>query len=65
MKVVRLPAIHHDANAVFISGKDKSILIDTGTAWYQSLQVERLKSHLDRKTLDMILLSSRRYPCCG
>ena len=65
MKIVRLPAIHHDANAVFISGTKKAILIDTGTAWYQSLQVERIKSHLAGKTLDMILLSSRRYPCCG
>lgn len=65
MKIVRLPAIHHDANAILVIGSEQAAVIDTGTAWYQALQVERLKSHLEGKKLHHILLTSRRYPCSG
>lgn len=65
MKIVRLPAIHHDANAVLVMGSEQAVVIDTGTAWYQALQVERLKSHLEGRELHNILLTSRRYPCSG
>ena len=65
MKVVRLPAIHHDGNAVIVSGRLGSLLIDAGTSWYQSLQVERIRGQLGDKPLDRIALTTRRYPCSG
>ncbi|HJM55628.1 MAG TPA: MBL fold metallo-hydrolase [Poseidonia sp.] len=65
MKVVRLPAIHHDGNAVIVSGRLGSLLIDAGTSWYQSLQVERIKGQLGDGVLDRIVLTTRRYPCAG
>ena len=65
MKVVRLPAIHYDGNVVLVSGTMGSVVIDTGTSWYQALQVERLKGQLDGRSLDRILLTSRRFPVCG
>ena len=39
MRVLRLPAIHHDANLVVVGGSIGTILIDAGTSWYQGLQV--------------------------
>lgn len=65
MKVVRLPAIHYDGNVVLVSGTMASAVIDTGTSWYQALQVERLKGQLNGRTLERILLTSRRFPVCG
>ena len=65
MKIVRLPAIHHDANAVLVIGTSSAVLIDCGTAWYQALQVERLQTHLGDVPLKHILLTSKRYPCSG
>jgi glyoxylase-like metal-dependent hydrolase (beta-lactamase superfamily II) len=65
MKVVRLPAIHHDANIIIVSGTLGAVLIDAGTAWYQGLQIERISGILDSIPLDHILLTSRRYPCAG
>ena len=66
MRVVRLPAIHHDANLVIIDGSVGNLLIDAGTSWYQGLQVERVKGLLEEGApLDRILLTSKRYPCAG
>ena len=70
MRIIRLPGIHHDANAVIFSGSESNILVDAGTTWYQMLQVERIKGHLNQKgnseqKLDRILLTSRRYPFAG
>lgn len=65
MKVVRLPAIHYDGNVVLVSGSMASVVIDTGTSWYQALQVERLKGQLNGRTLERILLTSRRFPVSG
>ena len=66
MRVLRLPAIHHDANLVVIEGSIGNLLIDAGTSWYQGLQVERIKGVLGEKaSLDRILLTSKRYPCSG
>ena len=65
-QVLRLPAIHHDANLVVVSGSMGNLLIDAGTSWYQGLQVERIKGVLGvDSTLDRILLTSKRYPCSG
>ena len=49
MRVLRLPAIHHDANLVVLGGSIGTILIDAGTSWYQGLQVERIKGLLTVK----------------
>ena len=63
MRVLRLPAIHHDANLVVVGGSMGSLVIDAGTSWYQGLQVERIKGVLGEEgRLDRILLTSRRYP---
>lgn len=66
MRIVRLPGIHHDANAVLLMGKREAILIDSGTAWYQLLQQERIAGQLgDEVNLREIILTSRRYPFSG
>lgn len=65
MKVTRLPGIHHDGNVVLVSGALGHVLIDAGTSWYQSLQVERLTGLLGEQGLDRILLTSRRFPVSG
>ena len=70
VRIVRLPGIHHDANAVIFSGSESNILVDSGTTWYQMLQVERITGHLNSnpkvpQSLDKILLSSRRFPFAG
>ena len=65
MKVVRLPGIHHDGNVVLISGSLGHLLINAGTSWYQSLQVERVLGQLGEASLDRILLTSRRFPVSG
>ena len=65
VKVTRLPGIHHDGNVVLVSGTLGHVLIDAGTSWYQSLQVERLLGQLPEEVLDRILLTSRRFPVSG
>ena len=49
MRIIRLPGIHHDANAVIFAGNESNVLIDSGTTWYQMLQVERITGHLKHK----------------
>ena len=66
MRIVRLPGIHHDANAVLLMDSKEAILIDSGTAWYQLLQQERIIGQLgDELQLKEIVLTSRRYPFSG
>ena len=66
MRIIRLPGIHHDANASLVVGKEEAILIDAGTSWYQMLQVERIKGHIEEgPPLSNILLSNRRFPFSG
>ena len=70
MRIVRLPGIHHDSNVILVVGTLGNIMIDSGTSWYQSLQLERVRGILDneqnkKRTIDRILLTSRRFPCSG
>jgi glyoxylase-like metal-dependent hydrolase (beta-lactamase superfamily II) len=66
MRIVRLPGIHHDANATLLIGKESALLVDSGTAWYQLLQEERIRGQLgDTISLEKIILTSRRYPFSG
>ena len=66
MRIVRLPGIHHDANAVLLMDSEEAILIDSGTAWYQLLQQERIVGQLGEDLkLREIVLTSRRYPFSG
>ena len=66
MRIVRLPGIHHDANAVLLMGSNEAILVDSGTAWYQLLQQERIIGQIgDEIKLREIVLTSRRYPFSG
>jgi len=66
VRVLRLPAIHHDANLVLIVGSLSTIVIDAGTSWYQGLQVERIKGIIGEDgSLDRVLLTSKRFPCSG
>jgi glyoxylase-like metal-dependent hydrolase (beta-lactamase superfamily II) len=66
VRIVRLPGIHHDANATIFAGSESSLLVDAGTTWYQMLQMERISGHLENSNpLERILLTSRRYPFSG
>ena len=65
MRIVRLPGIHHDSNVVVLIGNAGNLLIDSGTSWYQSLQIERILGVLGEDKLERILLSNRRFPCSG
>ena len=70
MRIVRLPGIHHDSNVIIAIGTLGQIIIDSGTSWYQSLQLERVigileEAELNQKSIDRILLTSRRYPSSG
>ena len=66
MRIVRLPGSHHDANAVLLIGFEEAILMDSGTAWYQLLQQERIIGQCgDACKLREIVLTSRRYPFSG
>ena len=66
VRIIRLPGIHHDANAVIMAGSEDSLLIDTGSSWYQMLQVERIAGHTEGvNPLSRILLTSRRFPFSG
>ena len=50
MRIVRLPGIHHDSNIVLAVGKLGTILVDSGTSWYQALQIERILGILSKTT---------------
>ena len=66
MRIIRLPGIHHDANAVIFSGRESNVLVDAGTTWYQMLQTERIAGHIEGIVeLERILLTSRRFPFSG
>ena len=66
MRVLRLPGIHHDSNVIIVVGAAGALLVNAGTSWYQTLQVERVRGLLgEGVALDRILLSSKRYPCSG
>ena len=66
MRVVRMPGIHHDANATLVAGSQGTVLIDVGTSWYQLLIQERIVGQLKGvETLDAILLTCRRFNHCG
>ena len=66
MRLERLPGIHHDSACIVLSGTESSFIIDSGTSWYQTNLVERLKPHLEgRPKVEAILLSHRHYDICG
>ncbi len=66
MRVVRMPGIHHDANATLVIGSRGSVLIDVGTSWYQLLIQERILGQLKGvEELEAILLTCRRFNHCG
>ena len=62
MRIVRLPGVHHDANAILILHQGASVLIGAGTNWYQALQVERIRGQLDGcSEPTLLLLTSKRF----
>ncbi len=66
MRLERLPGIHHDSACIVLSGTESSFIVDSGTSWYQTNLVERLKPHLDgRPKVEAILLTHRHYDTCG
>ncbi len=70
MRIVRLPGVHHDSNIVLVIGTLGCVIIDSGTSWYQALQLERIQGILadhddENSVVDRILLTSRRFPCSG
>ncbi len=61
-----MPGIHHDSNSVLLEGSNSAVIVDTGTSWYQLLQMERINSNLKNvDKIDAILLTSRRYSNSG
>ena len=46
MRIVRFPGIHHDSNVILVIGTLGCVIIDSGTSWYQSLQLERIQGIL-------------------
>ena len=66
MRLERLPGIHHDSACIIVSGKAATVIIDTGTSWYQSNLLERIRPHIkDRSEVTSILLSHRHFDTCG
>lgn len=66
MRIIRLPGIHHDSNAIIFAGKEANVLVDTGTNWHQMLQVERIIGHIgEDSTIEKVLLTSQRFPFAG
>ena len=66
MRLERLPGIHHDSACIIVSGKDATVIIDTGTTWYQSNLLERIRPHIKgRSKVSSILLSHRHFDTCG
>ena len=66
MRVERLPGIHHDSACIVISGSESTVIVDSGTSWYQSNLVERLTPHLEgRAPVEAILLTHRHFDTCG
>lgn len=66
MRIVRLPGIHHDANATLVMGNVGNLLIDVGTSWYQLLIHERLVGQIpEGGGLSAILLTCRRFNHAG
>jgi len=66
MRLERLPGIHHDSACIVLSGTQSSFIIDSGTSWYQTNLVERLRPHLaGRPKVEAILLTHRHYDTCG
>lgn len=66
MRVERLPGIHHDMSCIVVSGTESTVIIDPGTAWYQTNLEARLAPHLEgRAPVTAILLTHRHYDACG
>lgn len=66
MRILRLPGIHHDANAILVSGSDSTMLVDVGTSWYQLLVEERVRGRLlESQAIDGIILTCRRFNHAG
>ena len=66
MEVIRLPGIHHDTSISIVAGSKRSILIDSGTSWYQVNVEERIKTKInDLPNLEAILLTHRHYDTAG
>jgi len=66
MRLERLPGIHHDSACIVVSGTMSTIIVDSGTSWYQTNLVERLLPHLEgRAPVEAILLTHRHYDTCA
>jgi len=66
MRLERLPGIHHDSSCILISGTKSTVIVDSGTSWYQSNLVERILPHLEgRAPVEAIFLSHRHFDSCG
>ena len=66
MRLERLPGIHHDSACIVVSGTESTVIVDSGTSWYQTNLVERLLPHLEgRAPVEAILLSHRHFDSCA
>ena len=66
MRLERLPGIHHDSACIVVSGTKSTVIVDSGTSWYQANLIERLAPHLDgRAPVEAILLTHRHFDTCA
>jgi glyoxylase-like metal-dependent hydrolase (beta-lactamase superfamily II) len=66
MRLERLPGIHHDSACVIVSGTQSTVIVDSGTSWYQTNLVERLSPHLEgRAPVEAIILTHRHFDTCA
>ena len=66
MRLERLPGIHHDSACIVVSGTESTVIVDSGTSWYQTNLIERLAPHLEgRAPVEAILLTHRHFDTCA
>ena len=68
VRVVRLPGIHHDSVCTIVHGSEGTVLVDTGTCWYQANLEERIRAQLSAmgsSGLDAIVVTHRHFDSAG
>ena len=64
VRVIRLPGIHHDSVCTLICGDSATVIVDTGTTWYQLNIEERIKANLEKNDaapVTAVILTHRHY----
>ena len=68
MRVIRLPGIHHDAVCTLVIGEMATVIVDSGTSWYQVNLEERIREQLARfesAPVCAIVVTHRHFDSAG